>query len=346
MQSDLTAVAPSRAIAQTDLEQLADGESKLLTGVEGAWLIGDALRRIKLTLTHGSWLPFLESRGYGVRSAQTWMRLAGKPLPEVLGHASVNAALKSMAAPRLRRGHAAASGSHEVDDQWFTPAHIVEAARMALGGAIDIDPASCEQAQATVQAKRWHDRETDGLAHYWHGKCWLNPPYSAGPKRKYMAKLASELLHGRVSAAVLLLANDVSAHWFDPVRCLWSANCTIRGRLNFARPNDEDGSPSLGSTLYYFGRDPALFMEATGDLGEVLVPANTSIGRLILELQGHERALLDERDPAAWRLAFDVCKRNALSIQYAESLMTAYYLLAKHPDWLPKTQSSALLAEG
>lgn len=58
----------------------------------------------------------------------------------------------------------------------FTPPDIVEAARAALGG-IDLDPASCAEANRTVKAHRFFARKENGFRREWHAKTvFLNPP--------------------------------------------------------------------------------------------------------------------------------------------------------------------------
>ena len=72
----------------------------------------------------------------------------------------------------------------------YTPARYVEAARACMGG-IDLDPASCAVANATVKATKFFTIEDDGLAQSWGAPSWvasrphplasrvfLNSPYS------------------------------------------------------------------------------------------------------------------------------------------------------------------------
>ena len=66
--------------------------------------------------------------------------------------------------------HSSASVEH------YTPVDIVEAAREALGGVIDLDPASNAFANEVVRAKRYFDAEANGLTAAWRGKVFLNPP--------------------------------------------------------------------------------------------------------------------------------------------------------------------------
>lgn len=84
--------------------------------------------------------------------------------------------------------------------EWYTPPDIVEAAREWLG-AIDLDPASCAAAQATVQAATWYDAERDGLAPVWAGCVFLNPP---SPPRPWGEWLAAGVACGLVTRAVFV----------------------------------------------------------------------------------------------------------------------------------------------
>jgi hypothetical protein len=65
------------------------------------------------------------------------------------------------------------------DNEWYTPDAILALVRAVLG-TIDVDPASCDVAQARVQARTYYTLADDGLRQEWHGKIFLNPPYTSG----------------------------------------------------------------------------------------------------------------------------------------------------------------------
>ena len=79
------------------------------------------------------------------------------------------------------------------DTEYYTPIEIVEAARAVMGG-IDLDPASSETANKQIKAARIFTVETNGLIQEWHGRIWLNPPFSREGNPLWINKLMFYLL--------------------------------------------------------------------------------------------------------------------------------------------------------
>jgi hypothetical protein len=77
-------------------------------------------------------------------------------------------------------GYAKATFTGEFE--WYTPPKYIALARAVLGD-IDLDPATSEQAQKTVQAARYYTLESDGLKQEWHGRVWLKPPLRTAANR-------------------------------------------------------------------------------------------------------------------------------------------------------------------
>jgi hypothetical protein len=60
-------------------------------------------------------------------------------------------------------------------NEHYTPIHVVDRARSLLGG-IDLDPASCAEANMRISATRIYTEKEDGLRQPWSGRVFLNPP--------------------------------------------------------------------------------------------------------------------------------------------------------------------------
>ena len=97
------------------------------------------------------------------------------------------------------------NGQHSCKSaEHYTPAAYVEAARYVLGG-IDLDPASCAMANATVQAKHYYTKDDDGLDNPWHGLVYLNPPGDPRGRlvKAFWRRACQHALFGGDDAAVL-----------------------------------------------------------------------------------------------------------------------------------------------
>jgi hypothetical protein len=101
-------------------------------------------------------------------------------------------------------------------NECFTPPEVAGAARRLMGG-IDLDPASCAEANRTVQASWYFTEKVDGLTQMWdHGSLpshvFLNPPGGVVRLGKtpfssaaiWWAKLVQEWESGRVEQAVFV----------------------------------------------------------------------------------------------------------------------------------------------
>lgn len=78
-------------------------------------------------------------------------------------------------------------------------------------GGIDLDPASCAEANNVVRATRFFTASDNGLDQEWSGRIWLNPPYNKGMLRRFMLKLVTELDSQHVTSAVALAPFTVNA---------------------------------------------------------------------------------------------------------------------------------------
>lgn len=84
--------------------------------------------------------------------------------------------------------------------EWYTPAPFIAAARELFGGAITLDPASCDEANAHVGAENFYTSGMDGLRLPWRGDVFLNPP--SGSVAAFWRKLIDELRAGHIRQAI------------------------------------------------------------------------------------------------------------------------------------------------
>jgi phage N-6-adenine-methyltransferase len=154
------------------------------------------------------------------------------------------------------------------DNEWHTPAKYIEAALRVLGN-IDLDPASCEAAQATVKARQFFTAEDNGLAQQWRGRVWLNPPYSRNLIGEFIAKLVADHQSGNISSAIMLTNNSADTEWFQTAARAATAICFTAGRIHFTGPDATYNAPTQGQTFFYFGRDPIKFAAVFNEIGFV-----------------------------------------------------------------------------
>jgi DNA N-6-adenine-methyltransferase (Dam) len=148
----------------------------------------------------------------------------------------------------------------------FTPAQHIAAARAVLG-TIDLDPCTCAMAQATVKAEKHFTADDDGLTQEWHGKVWMNPPYHRTLQTLFVDKLLAEIKAGRVTEAIMLTNNSTDTQWFKVAAEASTAVCFTIGRVAFNTPEGVDVAPTQGQAFFYFGDNPARFMEVFTAIG-------------------------------------------------------------------------------
>src|SRR6266567_3336565 len=162
------------------------------------------------------------------------------------------------------------AGHNGHGDEWYTPSEYVEVVRDVFGGVIDLDPASCIEAQATVQAKRYYTKEDDGLQQPWRGRVFLNPPYSN--PTPFVDRLIEHHEVGDVPEAILLVNADSSAKWFHRALRACSAMCFSSSRIKFNHAiTGEGGCPKRGSLFMYFGDDVERFRRIFVVVGTVVI---------------------------------------------------------------------------
>ena len=150
--------------------------------------------------------------------------------------------------------HSAAAGT----DVWLTPPDIMA----ALGGpeSFDLDP--CAPLDRPWDMARQHYTIADnGLMRPWHGRVWLNPPYSNNVIGRWMGRMADHA-HG----IALIFARTETQVFHDSVWRAADALLFMEGRLHFhdaagVRAKANAGAPSV---FCAYGADDAERLAASG----------------------------------------------------------------------------------
>lgn len=149
-------------------------------------------------------------------------------------------------------------------DEWLTPASLID----ALGGPASFDLDPCSPIVRPFPTARAHlTIEDNGLTRPWHGRVWLNPPYSASIIGTWMARMAD---HGRGCA--LIFARTETNTFFRSVWERAAAVLFLRGRINFhyvdgSRAKANSGAPSV---LCAYGRRDADILALCGIDGQFI----------------------------------------------------------------------------
>lgn len=157
------------------------------------------------------------------------------------------------------------------NNEWYTPSDYIEAARYVMNGVIDLDPASSDTANKTVQAVTYFTAETNGLDKLWHGNVWLNPPYAGELIGKFTTKFVTDFDNGDIYQGIVLVNNATETQWFQGLlQSAWVV-CFPKQRIRFLDPNGKPtGAPLQGQAVLYFGPNVELFTQTFLSFGAVL----------------------------------------------------------------------------
>ena len=139
--------------------------------------------------------------------------------------------------------------SHELRNSpnttWVTPRWLFD-----WLGKFDLDP-------VTFDGHPWpcasEERTIDGLATPWHGRVFLNPPFSSGQIEPFMRRMAEHRNGVAVTAA------RVESAWFQDYA--YGAATAIwfpRGRIHFCRPDGSVAKQTAFPSCVIFYEEPTL----------------------------------------------------------------------------------------
>lgn len=158
--------------------------------------------------------------------------------------------------------------------EWYTPGDYVRAARQCMGG-IDLDPASCPEANKVVQARHIYTARNSGLLNPWNGRVFINPP--GGLVKEFWRKLINEYATDDVTEFVwigysieqlqtLQCLDDGTVSPLDPAfalciprRRIAFVESAARARVRRSLGKQRASSPSHANYIAYGGENPDAF---------------------------------------------------------------------------------------
>jgi phage N-6-adenine-methyltransferase len=152
------------------------------------------------------------------------------------------------------------------ENEWYTPPQFIESARNVMG-QIDLDPASSEIANKTVQATTFFTKSDDGLKKEWHGNVWMNPPYAQPLMSQFAEAVAFKHESGEINQAIVLVNNATETQWWQRMASCSSAVCFPKTRIRFLDPDGNPGAPLQGQSILYFGKNKSAFVEEFSKYG-------------------------------------------------------------------------------
>lgn len=145
-------------------------------------------------------------------------------------------------------------------DVWLTPPAIIESL-----GVFDLDPC-CPNNLPWKTAESFYslENEQDGLVLPWHGRIWLNPPYSNWVP--FVKKLKE---HN--NGIALILARTETKGFFSEVWDGADSILFLKGRVNFIRSDfTRAGASTAPSVLIAYGAENTKVLEESGLEGKLI----------------------------------------------------------------------------
>lgn len=268
----LAAIAKERQGTRTDLnipQNSAESFSETRDAIAGAAGVShDTVHKVE-TVMRDAPAPVIEAARSGDISVHRAFNIT-KALPQMPREVVDNLDAESIATmdigpylPTSGNGHTEPDVEDDYDydgDEWFTPTDYLDAVRATLG-AIDLDPASCEAAQAVVQAGEYYSKADDGLTRPWLGNVYLNPPYSMPLVQQFTEYAHGQYQAGNSAAIIILVNNCTDARWFQALAERYPMMFS-RGRAKFWQTDQRTFATRQGQAIFYLGPDPERFYAA------------------------------------------------------------------------------------
>lgn len=155
---------------------------------------------------------------------------------------------------KIRR-HSGENNPKHPQRQYYAPRRIATVAQLVMGG-IDLDPASCAEANRVVGASAFFTTADDGLSRSWSGRVFCNPPggklNGQSQMLLYWNKLTAEYRAGNVYSAIFLGFTPAPIYMSqDGDSVLNYPICLPRKRIAFLAPTKTGELKSQGAPPHH-----------------------------------------------------------------------------------------------
>ena len=207
----------------------------------------------------------LSDMGISYDQSSKWQKIANIPEEKFENYLEVEEELSTNGVLRVAKNVHVSNNSGE--NSWYTPTKIINSAIKVMG-EIDLDPASSEIANQNIQAKKYYTEEDNGLSKEWHGKVWLNPPYS----QPEIDNFSQAVIEKDFDEIMVLVNNATETKWFQRIAKKSNCICFINKRLKFLdKKGLSTGSPLQGQVVIYIGKKVEEFVQEFNNHGFCMV---------------------------------------------------------------------------
>jgi hypothetical protein len=175
--------------------------------------------------------------------------------------------------------------AHTGHYEWYTPINLVDKARQALGGSIELDPFTHPVANEIIQADHIITEQDNALIADWPRveTMFANPPYALGLIGKCARRITQEYHAGTYRRAVIMVNNATEARWFHELLSISAVLCLPAKRINFLNHHREltIQRNSRGQVIFGVGIEETRFDAAFCDVGAILKNSPKTRAKLV-----------------------------------------------------------------
>lgn len=151
----------------------------------------------------------------------------------------------------------------DLKDVWQTPDEIIEMLQ-----PIDVDP--CAGKDTTIGRDANYTKADDGLTKKWHGRVFVNPPFS--DKKSWLQKAISEKDRTKSIFVLTPDGTDTKSWWHEYIAAEADYIWFSKGRISYINPDtgEKAKNPTFGTAISIFGEPGEETLERMSERGQLL----------------------------------------------------------------------------